>query len=233
MGTSQNINASPVIAPVSAGNAAYLPYNPHTGAINQFFVPTSSMYHGLHVKVDRRFASGLSLTSSISWQKGMAYYNGGNDDGFLGFYLRGQYHRNWALTDFNRTFQYVQSYVYQLPFGKGKPFLGSASRGLDKVIGGWQIEGIMTVMSGLPFTVTYSNTYLNLNQGAFNTAQQVKSSVAILGGVNTVSNGGSPYFDTTAFGPPPCQSATPTAACPTGAVRPGSRCGSTNRQQRA
>ncbi|HEX4231673.1 MAG TPA: carboxypeptidase regulatory-like domain-containing protein [Bryobacteraceae bacterium] len=218
MGSSQNINASPVIAPTSTGDTEYLPYFPHTGTVSQYFVPVSSMYNGLQVKIDRRFASGLSMTSAFSWQKGMAYYNGGDDDGFYGFYLNGQYHRNWALNDFNRTVSYVQSYVYQLPFGRGKPFLNSVSSGLDKVIGGWQIEGILTVMTGLPFTVTYSSTYLNLNQGGTNTPEQVDPSVKILNGINTTSNGGSPWFDPTAFGPPPCQSATPSAACPTGAA---------------
>ena len=218
MGASQNINASPVIAPTSAGNTAYLPYFPHTGAVSQFFVPVSSMYNGLQVKVDRRFTSGLSITSSFTWQKGMAYYNGGDDDGFYGFYLNGQNHRNWGRTDFNRTVTYVQSFVYQLPFGKGKQFLNSSSRGLDKIVGGWQIEGILSVMTGLPFTVTYSSTYLNLNQSGNNTPEQVSQNVAILHGINTTSNGGSPWFDPTAFAPPPCQSATPSAGCPTGAV---------------
>jgi hypothetical protein len=176
------------------------------------------MYNGLQVKIDKRFSSGLSITSALSWQKGMAYYNGGDDDGFYGFYLNGQYHRNWARNDFNRTVAYVQSYVYQLPFGKGRRFVNSGSRAMDKIIGGWQVEGIITVMTGLPFTVTYSSTYLNLNQGGTNTPLQVDPNVKILYGINTVSNGGSAWFDTTAFAPPPCQSSTPTAACPTGAA---------------
>jgi hypothetical protein len=217
MGASENINASPVIAPASAGDTAYLPYLPHTGNITQYFVPVSSMYNGLQVKIDKRFGGGLSVTSSFSYQKGMAYYNGGDDDGFFGFYLNGQNHRNWGLNDFNRTVSYVQSYVYQLPFGKGKPFLSSGGRGMNMVIGGWQIEGILTVMTGLPFTVSYSSTYLNLNQGGTNTPIQV-APVVKLKGINTVSNGGSPWFSTASFAPPPCQSATPSAGCPTGAA---------------
>jgi hypothetical protein len=215
MGSDQNINASPVIAPASSGDTAYLPYYPHTGNITQFFVPVSAMYNALQAKVDRRFITGLSITTSFTYQKGMAYYNGGDDDGVYGFYLNGQYHRNWGLNDFNRTFSFVQSYVYQLPFGKGKPFLNS-SRGLDRIVGGWQLEGILTVMTGLPFTVTYSSTYLNLSQGGTNTPEQV-GPATILHGINTTPNGGSAWFDTTAFTAPPCQSATPTAACPTGA----------------
>ncbi|HEX3744205.1 MAG TPA: carboxypeptidase-like regulatory domain-containing protein [Bryobacteraceae bacterium] len=217
MGSSQNINASPVIAPASSGDQNYLPYFPHTGNITQYFVPVSAMYNGLQVKIDRRFGNGLSITSSLSYQKGMAFYNGGDDDGFYGFYLNGQHHRNWGVNDFNRTISYVQSYVYELPFGKGKHFLTSASSGLDKVIGGWRIEGIMTIMTGTPFTVTYSSTYLNLPQGGTNTPELVNTNVQKLHGINTTSNGGSAWFDPTAFAPPPCQSATPTAACPTGA----------------
>jgi hypothetical protein len=217
MGSSQNINASPVIAPASANDTAYLPYFPHTGNITQYFVPVSSMYNALQVKLDRRFASGLSITTSLTYQKGMAYYNGGDDDGFYGFYLNGQHHRNWGLNDFNRYITFVQSYVYQLPFGKGKHFLNSGSRALNMVAGGWQVEGILTVMTGTPFTVTYSSTYLNLSQGGTNTPELVNPNVSILHGINTTSNGGGPWFDPTAFGAPPCQSATPSASCPTGA----------------
>jgi hypothetical protein len=218
MGASENINASPVIAPASAGDTAYLPYFPHTGTVSEYFVPVSSMYNALQVKLDRRFSSGLSITTSFSYQKGMAYFQGGDDDGFYGFYLNGQYHRNWSLTDFNRTLSFVQSYVYQLPFGNGKHFLNSGSRAVDAIVGGWQIEGVLTVMTGTPFTVSYSSTYLNLNQSGTNTPLQVDPSVKILHGINTTSNGGSPWFDTTAFTAPPCQSATPSASCPTGAA---------------
>ena len=216
MGSNMNINASPVIAPTSTNDQIYQPYYPHTGTISQFFRPLSSMYNGLQVKVDRRFGNGLSITTAFSYQKGMAYYNGGDDDGFYGFYLNGQFHRNWAKTDFNRTLTYVQSYVYQLPFGKGKQFARNASRGLDMFIGGWQVEGILTLMTGTPFTVTYSSTYLNLAAGGTNTPIQVGPATK-LHGINTTSNGGSAWFDPTAFAAPPCQSATPTAACPTGA----------------
>jgi len=217
MGTSQNINASPVIAPTSTNDNVYQRYYPHTGAVTQFFVPASSMYNALQTKIDRRFASGLSITTALTYQKGMSYFNGGDDDGFYGFYLNGQYHRNWGLTDFNRYVTFVQSYVYQLPFGKGQRFLGSGSRALDAVVGGWQVQGVLTLMTGTPFTVTYSSTYLNLASGGTNTPVQV-GPATILHGINTLSNGGSAWFDPNAFAAPPCQSATPTAACPTGAA---------------
>jgi hypothetical protein len=73
-------------------------------------------------------------------------------------------------------------------------------------------------MTGTPFTVTYSSTYLNLNQSGTNTPIEVNTNVAKLHGINTTSNGGSAWFDPTAFAAPPCQSATPSPGCPTGAI---------------
>jgi hypothetical protein len=219
MGSDQNINSSPLISASSSSTVenSYLPYFPHTGNVTQFFVPVSSSYNALQVKLDRRFTTGLGITTSFTYQKGMAYYNGGDDDGCYCFYLNGTYNRNYALNDFNRTLTFVQSYVYELPFGKGKAFLNSAPTVVDKIIGGWRIEGILTVMTGTPFTVTYSSSYLNLAQGGTNTPIQVDPSVNILHGINTTNLGGSAWFDPTAFAAPPCQSTAATAACPTGA----------------
>jgi hypothetical protein len=49
------------------------------------------------------------------------------------------------------------SYVYDLPFGSGKKHLGDAGRGLDALVGGWQLNGITVVQSGLPFSPLVSS----------------------------------------------------------------------------
>jgi len=195
------------------------PYYPHTGTVAEFWQGFSTTYNALQVKLDRRFTSGLGITTGFTYAKGMGYQTG-DDGGLYGFFLAGQGRRNYALNDFNRTLTFVQSYVYQLPFGKGKAFLNSAGKGVNAVIGGWQLEGILTVMTGTPFTVgANASSYLNA-PGNANTAQQLVQNVTILHGINTVAAGGSAWFDTTAFGPP-CQSATPTASCPTGGIAVG------------
>jgi hypothetical protein len=215
IGVQTNLNASPVIAATSAQGPLNQPYYPHTGSVVEFWQGASQSYNGLQVKLDRRFTSGLGITTAFTYAKGMGYQTG-DDGGPVGFYLAGQGHRNWARNDFDRKFTFVQSYVYQLPFGKGKAFLSSAPEAVNKVVGGWQIEGILTVMTGTPVNFTgYTSTYLNA-PGNTNTAQQLVQDVPILHGINTVANGGSAWFDPNAFGPAPCQSATPTTACPNG-----------------
>jgi len=65
--------------------------------------------------------------------------------------------RNWrnerALSDFNRTHVLTVSSVYELPFGKGKPLANDVPGFLNHIIGGWNVSGIFTSMSGEPFSV--------------------------------------------------------------------------------
>jgi hypothetical protein len=83
------------------------------------------------VKLDRGFGGGLRVTTAFTWSKAMDFQSG--DDGGLVFNVNKE--RNYARADFDRTLNFVQSYVYQLPFGRGKRFLAHSFAG--KVIGGW------------------------------------------------------------------------------------------------
>jgi hypothetical protein len=60
---------------------------------------------------------------------------------------------NRAVSDFDTTHLLTVNYVYQLPFGRGRSYLGSASRLIDALLGGWQTTGILRSTSGLPFSV--------------------------------------------------------------------------------
>jgi hypothetical protein len=87
------------------------------------------------------------------------------------------------------------SYIYQLPFGKGHKW---ANNGFASwIIGGWELNGIISRSSGLPFTV---NTSSNLNApGQTNSANQINPTVQILGG----HDASHPYYDGNAFANPP------------------------------
>ena len=105
---------------------------------------------------------------------------------------RSQFARNRAISSFDRPHNLEVGWVAELPFGEGKPF---ASTGIARLLlGGWQLNGILSRYSGTPFTVTASGTSLNAvaNQ---QTADQVKDKVEILGGTGP----GQSYFDPLAF----------------------------------
>ena len=78
---------------------------------------------------------------------------------------------NWwqdhGPANYDRTHTATISYVWELPFGRGRQFGGSASRAVDLVLGGWAFSGVATFESGLPFTPNISGAnqvFADLNQ---------------------------------------------------------------------
>ncbi len=149
----------------------------------------SSSYNALQVKMDRRFTN-LTITTAFTWGKGMNFQSG--DDGGLTWQINVP--RNYARTDWDRTLSYVQSYVYQLPAGKGQKWLTSGPAAW--VLGNWQLAGTLTLMTGTPMTFTASGSSLN-TPGETQTADQV-AALQILHGINV----GNPWFSQGTFAQP-------------------------------
>jgi outer membrane receptor protein involved in Fe transport len=165
------------------------------------FKPTVSNYNSLQARLDHRFKNGFLLTTAYTWAKALAYRSDmGADDGAPDNYL--DFQRNYGVTSRNRTHTFVQSYVYELPFGKNRHFLNSGPA--SWIVGGWGVSAILTRMSGAPLHFTADGKSL-----AANGSTQYPVQIApfhVLGGIDS-----SPWFDTSAF----CQPALkPTAGCP-------------------
>ena len=162
-----------------------------TADTTQYFTGYSSMYNGLQVKLNRRFTNGLAITTAYTMARGMSFQTG--DDGGIWNYINPR--RSYARTDFDRHQTFVQSWVYDLPFGVGKKWL---NHGLAaKTIGGWQINSIITLMTGTPMTFGANGSSLN-TPGSTQTADQV-APVTLLYGINTPAKGGSPWFSQASF----------------------------------
>ncbi len=104
-----------------------------------------SFYHGLQMKLDRRFSKGLALGVAYTYSKAHGDgENGGNEGASYQDPLdrRG----NRGLYRFNQTHNFVSHFVWELP---GKNLSGFARH----IIGGWQTNGILSIRSGFPFTV--------------------------------------------------------------------------------
>ncbi|MFL6464804.1 MAG: hypothetical protein ACJ73N_10400 [Bryobacteraceae bacterium] len=91
----------------------------------------------MQVKLDRRF-SDLNITTAYTFGKGLAFQDA--DDAGLLFYANQR--RNYARNNFDRKHTFVQSYIYDLPFGPGKRFLTSGL--MDNIFGGWRVTGVLT-----------------------------------------------------------------------------------------
>jgi hypothetical protein len=191
-GASVNLNPGLVIGAGSAGQPYFKLFG-RSVAETQFFQGFSSSYNSLQVKFDRRFASGLTMTTAFTWQKAMDYQSG-DDGGLARWYINPQ--RNYARADFDRTLNFVQSYVYRLPFGKGEHFANHGP--LAAVIGGWQTTAVLTMRTGSPLTFTDGAGSVSVNAtGNTQTPDQI-GAIDVLHGINI----GNPWFDKTTFAHP-------------------------------
>jgi hypothetical protein len=183
-----NLNAATVVGLGNAGQPEFPTFG-RTANTNLLFGGYSSSYNALQAKLDRRFSSGFATTTSYTFGKGMGFQTG--DDGGLAFYINPR--RNYARNDFDRTHTFVQSIVYDLPFGNGKRWISSGVGAA--VLGGWRISSFLTSMSGLPLYFSASSTSLKA-PGNTQTPQLV-APVKILGGIGIAN----PWFSTTSFAP--------------------------------
>jgi hypothetical protein len=188
-GASTNLNPGMILGAGNAGQPYFVKFG-RTVAETQFFQGFSSSYNSLQVKFDRRWTSGLTMTTAFTWQRAMDF-QGGDDGGLARWYINPQ--RNYARADFDRTLNFVQSYVYRSPFGKGQHFL---TKGIGAaILGGWQASGILTLRTGSPLTFTDGAGSVGVNaSGNTQTPDQI-APINVLHGINT----GNPWFDRSSF----------------------------------
>ena len=117
-----------------------------------------STYHAANVKFEHRSAD-LAVTSVFTWSKSLDDKSatagaGATGTGYQGFMNNHDPGLDYGPSDFNTPYRFVSSYVYQLPFGRGKHFANQISRAADLAIGNWQLTGIATFQKGFPFGVS-------------------------------------------------------------------------------
>lgn len=132
---------------------------PTFGDITYQTQDVNSSYHAMQVAVRRRAKNGLTLLASYTFGKAMDQ-NSNTNNSTTGSQRNPQDIRNfrdeWALADHHRTHQFSASFNYDLPFGRGKKFFGGSNGWTEVVLGGWQLNGIVTMLSGRPFTPVFS-----------------------------------------------------------------------------
>jgi hypothetical protein len=136
---------------------------PNFGSLNFRLSNSSATYHGLQTRVERRFANGFSFLASYTFAKTLndaSIYE--NEPGTQNVRdLRAD--KGLASQDVRH--RLVVSYVYELPFGRGKHFGGSDNGVAQQLIGGWQVNGITTFQTGQPFTPVLGFDNANVGDG--------------------------------------------------------------------
>ena len=128
----------------------------------------NSIYHGLQTKIEKRFAHGVTFLASYSFSKLIDDVGGsfaGEAVGGAGVQDWNNLHAERAVSAYDQTHSLVLSYIWELPFGKGKAVLGGAHGVLDKVVGGWQLQGIASFQTGSPLGFSNSSNTSNSQGG--------------------------------------------------------------------
>jgi hypothetical protein len=169
----RNLNQRAVIVNANGSHSAGARPFPAFGDIQWMENRVNSSYHSLQVRLEKRFSSGLTGLVSYTWGKALtgapdhistSSAGAGIDTGTFrepqdGNNLRAER----GLAEFDIKHRFVASYIYELPFGRGRRWGNSWNRFADLVFGGWQVTGIHVLQGGLGLTATVGGaTVLNL-----------------------------------------------------------------------
>ncbi|HYL14047.1 MAG TPA: TonB-dependent receptor [Terriglobales bacterium] len=130
---------------------------PQYGALSTWATVGNSNYHALALSLRQRLSS-LTFDLNYTWSHSLDDASGlqsetgfGNNQSNGAFILNPLRQRdNYASSDFDIRHNITADAVWQLPFGKGRAFLGDAHPAVDAILGGWQISGIFRWNTGLP-----------------------------------------------------------------------------------
>jgi hypothetical protein len=144
------VNNGVLTQPTASRGQLLRPYPQFTDIIPLYSSGAKSRYHALQTTMRKRLSQGLMFEGSYTFARAreipLSHQNSYNIEA------------SWALASYDIRHRFVISYLYELPFGRGRRFASNAAPLVNAIIGGWQFNGITTLQSGTPLAVTASNT---------------------------------------------------------------------------
>jgi len=153
-GTTYNAPTGTCAGPSGTSIACYP--NPFQNKSNsQMFAGTMS-YNSMNVSLVKRASRGLAFKTNYTFGKAIDYNSAGSSNAGTNQPKAILNPFNLALSRgiaaFSLRHQFNANFAYQLPFGQGQRIAGGASGLVNKLVGGWQWNGIVNAQSGFPFT---------------------------------------------------------------------------------
>jgi len=156
------VDVNTAIPNILPGGSAFFPpksprANPNLGNSRYELSNANSNYNALQVDLTQRLTHGLQLRANYTWQKSLdihsASFLANAGVGGTTTILDPQDPRlDWGPSNFNITHRVSGNFTYDLPIGNKRALWSNATGLADKLIGGWQWNGIITGQTGFPFT---------------------------------------------------------------------------------
>jgi len=121
-------------------------------------------YHSMILRVNRRFADGFMLDATYTWSRNRDNSDSVEDN--QGFNAGGTAGFGYDITDLEHNMhigfsdvphRLIGTFLYELPFGKGKP-IGDSNAVVNAIAGGWQLGGSLIWQTGFPIAVSGAST---------------------------------------------------------------------------
>jgi hypothetical protein len=151
-------NAAFVPGPGDPALRSPYPYMQPEGNMTSF---GNSSYNALQISLQMRSQTGLTGQVNYTWSRVLSI---GCDGYFTGCSVQDPYHpqRDRGPASFDQPHVFNASWVYPLPFGRGRKWNGGNTT-VNYVISGWQFNGILSLASGLPYNINSDNSIPNTN----------------------------------------------------------------------
>ncbi|HXY48690.1 MAG TPA: TonB-dependent receptor [Terriglobales bacterium] len=137
-----------------------LPYPQFTNFASDSPPQASSIFHALQLRLEKSFAQGLQFLATYTYSKSIdyssttddsiAWLGGGINYGTLPVQDPNNLAAERAVSTWDIPHVFQISYVYALPFGRGRRFANNMNPVLEAFVGGWQTNGIIRINSGRP-----------------------------------------------------------------------------------
>jgi hypothetical protein len=146
-----NANGTVMNAVINGTLQPVFPY-PLLGPVEYRDNGGNSSYHGGEITVEKRFSRGLSFRTAYTFSKSIDESQEHLASGGTGSFTQNNrdLHERRGPSDYDVRHRFVASYIYELPFGKGRRYLNNGP--LSEVLGGWRISGLGNIRTGRPFT---------------------------------------------------------------------------------
>lgn len=149
------------------------PFTPNPNARDIILLNNSGKYryNSFQFEIRRRFSKGLALQANYTFQKTLTNAQGVGQTRIDPLLDNNRPELDYVRADYDQTHVVNINGFYELPFGKGKRFLNEGGL-LNRLVGGFQITGILRAGTGAPITITDSRGTLNRTSLLSRTARQ-------------------------------------------------------------
>ncbi|MBI5282396.1 MAG: TonB-dependent receptor [Candidatus Solibacter usitatus] len=147
----------------------------------------NSIYHAMIAKVEKRFSQGFTVLSSYTWSKTIGDTCGsavqGNTTG-CGFQNLFNLRSERSVDNQDIPHRFVSSVLYDLPFGKGRPYMAASPAVVNGILGGWSVGSIVTLASAVPYNPTVQGN--PANTGTYTVVQRPNIAGSAYSGARTL-----------------------------------------------